>query len=241
MVSQESILRPDGTTGGEGGIIAAGNSNDDYRCNATTAHHAYIDCGTSARGVADAVLHRDVGALQLLRHARAARAVPGQRAGLRAGRRVDAIRDLYRSRLSHSCRWRLSGRPLSRLPQGDPDRRHRDGNGTFRHGVPGAAAACARPDHSRQRLFQAQHLDVARHALPRARSAARWRLHHFLHRHQPRRIALGARRGNAGREDRLALGFCIRGRRHAVRPGAIRAEPAQAWQRRAAPRKVCTR
>ena len=170
------------------------------------------------------LLHGDVGALQLLRHARPARAVPGPGARLCAGRRAGAVRHLYRARLSDAAAGRLPRRPLPRHPGERGDRRQRHDARPLRDGLPLPAAYRARPADRRQRLLQAEHLVDGRHALPRPRPAPRRRLHDFLHGHQPRRLLLAAGRRDAGREVRLALGLRVRRRRHGhrlVHPAAL--------------------
>ena len=195
------------------------------------------------RGIGLSVRDRDVGALLLLRHARAARALhdqifavagagrPRARAGLvqkRARSRIrpagDAalrladLRFLHRARLSDADLRRALGRPRARPAPHRHPRRSIDGGRPFHDGLRAFVPAGADAAHSRQWLLQAEHFHASRPALRARRPPPRPRLLDLLCRHQSRRVLLAAGVRHAGRGLRLALRFCRRRRRHDHRP-----------------------
>ena len=170
---------------------------------------AFRSSGRSLRPVLD----RDVGALLLLRDARAPRPVHDQVplhggrpehmvgfAAIKGGSRpvfgplaiqplvVADLRALHRPRVPDAALRRHHRRPRARPAQDRGGGRHPDGDRPLRDGL--RAALLRRPvlaDH-RQRRLQAQRLHPGRRALPARRSPPRRRLHHLLHGHQPGRV-----------------------------------------------------
>ena len=159
------------------------------------------------------VHHRDVGALLLLRDARAARSLYDEAsARARAGRerarprgRQERARSSIRSarpaalvfadlRALHGAR--LSDADFRRSPRRSRPgpaphrntRRNPHGDRPFHDGDRAAVPVCTRRADPRQRRLQAEHLHPGRRALRARRSAARPRLLHLLCRHQYRRV-----------------------------------------------------
>ena len=169
---------------------------------------------TSARPV-HAVFHRDVGALQLLRHARAARALHdragggGQRRPRHDGRHGD-----YDLRAVHVLRLRAgSARGVDRRP---PDRatpgrarRRRDHRGWSLH-VGGARALNVLPGldpgRSRHGSAQAERQRHCRRSLSRGGRPTRRRFLDLLHGDQHRRLVGHDGLSVPGRKDQLAPG-----------------------------------
>ena len=203
-------------------------------------HRCRQQCRPLARQTEPAIrlegdlLHRNVGALQLLRHARAAGAVSRQFAGLLARQRARAVRPLHRPRLFHADDRRRPGGPLpGQAPRGR-DRWHGDDAGPHRDGLRAAAARGAGPADRRQRPVQAEHdVDGRRSVRGRERPAPCGRLFDLLHGCQPRCLPGPAGGRHPGRDGRLALRF-RRGRGgHGAGPDSVPAGPEVARPRRA--------
>ena len=178
-----------------------------------------------------ALLHRDVGALQLLRHARAAhpvhdRAPRGRRPRASTRRRPARSTALYTSMVY-----------LMTLPGGwIADRADRPAHapcsyggiliacGHFSMAVPVADDVLPRPraDRHRHRPAQRQHQRHRRPAVRAGRQPARRRLLDLLHGHQPRRVHRAARLRLSRAARQLALGLRRGRRRHGARPRAVR-------------------
>ncbi len=205
--------------------------------------------------------HRDVGALLVLRHEGAARAIHGEvsaaararadryrlrgaekRTGVpvRAARHPAAVvaylRPLHRPRLSDSGARRLSRRPRTRPASHRRDRRCADGAGPFHDGVRAAVSIGAVRAHLGNGAFKPKHLDPGRHALCAGRSAPRPRLLDLLCRHQSRRVPGALDLRHARRGARLALRLRRRRRRHDARAGDLSLRLAHPAARRAQPR-----
>ena len=205
------------------------------------------------------VHHRNVGALLVLRDARAARPLHDQisaaagpcrqrgrlgrlkaraRVGVRAARRaavvVADLRLLYRAGLSDADFRRTSGRPRARPAPHRGHRRRPDGDRPFHDGGRAAVPVRAARADPRQRRVQAEHLHPGRRALCAGRSAPRPRLFDLLCRHQCRRVPGAAGLRHARRGGGLALRLCRRRRRHADRARDLSLCDAAAAARRAA-------
>ena len=186
------------------------------------------------RGTFDALLHGDVGALQLLRDARVPHPVPGRaggiwRAGLQhAGRRRVGLRDLHRQRVgrgdSRRPRRRSTARPVQR---------------GARSAAPSSRSATSRwPSRRCRRSTRGLALVAARHgpaeakrqharrvALRAGRSTARRRVFDLLHGDQQRRPVRPDRRRLSRAAGRLARRLRRAGDRHGVRPRAVLGGP----------------
>ena len=111
----------------------------------------------------DAVLHRDVGALQLLRHAGAPdpvhdRAGGDRRPRVRHGGRGRGLRPLHLDGVHEHAARRLARRPRHRPAPRGALRRHPDRQRPLQHGVPVARHVLSRPvpDRHRHRAAQGQ-------------------------------------------------------------------------------------
>jgi hypothetical protein len=166
--------------------------------------------------------HRDVGAVQLLRHASPARFLPHPALPLLRRRELPDLRRLHGAGLHVADRRRRHLRPVARRPEGDHPRRgaarprsFRNGDrGTARgadRGRRGGAAGALRPPvlplprahHRRRRVPQDQRIGPGGSALPGRRRPARRRVHRVLHVLQPvapwhRSSAAGSARSTAG-------------------------------------------
>ncbi|CAG6399012.1 hypothetical protein SCOCK_80167 [Actinacidiphila cocklensis] len=193
---------------------------------------------------------RDVGALQLLRHARAAAALPDRR---RAGRRqgLAGRRAGHDGRHGHRHLLDLPGDGLPARHAGRLVRRPGLGSAQDRrgllgdhHGRPPDAGAPRRgavlrrpgPGGDRLRAAQGQHLDDGRAPLRRPRRPPQGRrLHRLLHGHQRRRLRRAA--GHRHRRPELQLAPGLRAGRggHGAGPVPVPAghpAPQRAQQRR---------
>ena len=191
-----------------------------------------------------ALLHRDVGALQLLRHAGAAhpvhdRAGRGRRAGLRRPATAGAVYGLYTSMVymtSLPGGWiadRLIGQRRAVLYGGILI-----ACGHFSMAVPVADDVLSGPDadRPRHRAAEGQRQPSSSASCTRRRSAPRRRLLDLLHGHQPRRLHRA--RWSAAISDSAIdwhLGFTRRRHRHGARPRAVRAGRQVPGRRRARP------
>ena len=139
---------------------------------------------------------RDVGALQLLRNARAAHLLPhrhrrARRPRLHRFQSRRRLRTLHRHGLPDVPRRRLDCRPVHRAAPRRPLRRHPDRrrrvlpDGALHHRV----LPRPRPAHGGHGLPQGQRQHHRRPALHERRSAARFRFFDFLHGHQYRRAS----------------------------------------------------
>ena len=171
----------------------------------------------SARPV-DALLHRDVGALQLLRHAGAAhplhdRAGRGGRAGIRDERRRRGLRAVHVDGLHDQPAGRLDRRSPDRPAARRALRRHPDRLRPLQHGLPVADDVLSRPDadRPRHRAAEGQRRRHRRPAVRARRSAPRRRLLDLLHGHQPGRVHRAAGRGYLGQRVNWHLGFTVAG------------------------------
>jgi hypothetical protein len=156
-----------------------------------------IDIGyrRSSAGADDALLHGDVGAVQLLRDARAAHPVLSRsrsrwRSGIQRGHGCVDLRHLHVRCVCYRHSGRMDRRSLSGTVQGSPVRRNSDHRGPFQHGAAGDVLLLhwPRSHHHWHRPAQDQRLDHGWVALRRRRSAPRWRVLHLLHGHQHRRV-----------------------------------------------------
>ncbi len=147
---------------------------------------------TPAR-TAHPVLQRDVGALQLLRHAGDPRPLPHRqdargRDGVRRDHRRRHPRPVWLAGLSTRHPGRLD---RGQVPRAEAGRLHRRLPHHVRPHLPGHPVArqlLLRPGahRARHRPAQAEHQRDRRQALQQGRHAPRQRLHHLLHGHQHR-------------------------------------------------------
>ena len=189
------------------------------------------------------LLHRNVGALLLLRHEGAAAAVPDQVPPVRRQGRPGPARRLRWPGLLHPGVRRHAGRPLAGHAPGGAVRRHPAGAGPPRHGIRGPRGVpgqwrsgtrylgagsdlpVAGADHHGRGLPQAEHLHHRRQAVRQGRPAPRFGFLAVLRRHQPGRAVLfaGVRLPRRGLRLEVRL---RRGRyRHAGRPGDVPVGP----------------
>ena len=170
-----------------------------------------------------AVFHRDVGALQLLRHAGAARAVHARSLQIQPARGLLRLQVVHQPRLPDAASGRFPRRPLSRQQMGRHHRRHPHGDRPIlahvRAGVDSLLRAGVHDPG--QRLLQAEHVHAGRPALSAKRSAPRWRLHHFLHGHQSRRLPVAAGVRLAGAEHDRRTTHRLHGGRHRHAAGLV--------------------
>ena len=175
-----------------------------------------------------AVLHRDVGALQLLRDARHSRAVHDQcRCNRRhgAGRRDrdGDLRSVYRVRVCRRAAGRMDCGPYSRpAPFGVLGRR-RDCRRSFhaRHSLRRHLLRGPRPDRHRYRPAEAECQRDGRRSLSRGRCAARRGVFDLLHGDQHRRFSRSAGMWISRRSGQLASGIRSRRRRDGVRTDSV--------------------
>ena len=190
----------------------------------------------SARAVR-AVLRRDVGALQLLRDARAAGAVPDQALAVRRRQGDAGLWRLRGAGLYHPRPRRRARGSLARPAQGGAVRRHPAGGGPRAHGSRRQRRAerphdqrvlgGARLHHRGLGLPQGEHLGDRRPALQDVRRAARCGLHDLLHGGERRRGAGHDPRRLSRRNDRLGLRLRACRNRHGHRPHHLRVRQAR--------------
>ena len=204
-------------------------------------HHPHPENHSGASGgPVRIVLHRDVGALLLLRHARAAGALHGGLPDQERARRNGA-----RGRVpAAAARHRGDVRPAEHPADGIADLRHLHGAGVphafVRRHARGPRAGAAqdrghrrRPDghrpvfpgrridvpggpvfpDRRQRLLQAQPGDPGRRPVSAGRPAPRPRVQHLLHGREPGSVLRAAGVRNAGTKVRLDVRIRGRGSR----------------------------
>ena len=188
----------------------------------------------------DPVLHRDVGALQLLRHARPPAALRDRTGGGRWPRPVGLggrgdLRPVHLDGVHGGAAGRMDRRSTARPAAGGAVGRHHHRRRSLhgRHPDPGDLLSRAHAHRRRHRAVEGQRLGDRRTALWRRGSAARRRLLDLLHGHQSRRVpgAAGVRLPRAARQ----LAHRIRGRRgrdDARRPAIRRDVTAPARRRR---------
>ncbi len=184
-------------------------------------------------------LHRDVGALLLLRDEGAAAALPAAAPPLRRPLRAGRAGRLRRTGVLPAGDRRTAGRPLAGhaqgggvrraaaggrapghgggRPCGDGQRRHR----RARRGRTARVLPVAGADHPGRGIPQAQHLHHRRAPVPAERPAPRFGLLAVLRRHQPRRAVRLAGVRLPGRNLRLEVGLRRGRHRHAARTGAV--------------------
>ena len=196
----------------------------------------------SARAL-DLLLHRDVGAVQLLRSSRAPRAlhdgVRGQRwtcIHLREGLRDRGVVRFRRVRGGHP--GRVDRRSLSGTVSQRVRRRGHNRLGPFQHGDPhrGDVFPWALPDRHRNRTPQAQHQHDGGRVVRQRRRAPRRRILNLLHGHQPRRVHRAVHRRDTRPESRLACRVRVRRRRHGGRTHSVRPGSAASYAGAAAAR-----
>ena len=191
----------------------------------------------------DAVLHRDVGALQLLRHAGAAdpvhdRAGSDRRPRVRHGGCGRGLRPLHLDGVhEHAARW-LARRSRHRPAARGALRRHPDRQRPLQHGVPVARHLLPRPVPDRHRHWpaQGQRQRHRRTAVWTAGRAPRCRVLDLLHGDQPRGVHRAAHLRLSRTARQLARGLCLRRIRHADRHRAIHAGRQVPRRRGRAPR-----
>ncbi len=199
---------------------------DDDRRAAVHGRHRRL--GRPPPRAIDALLHRDVGALQLLRDARLPDPLPGRARGgwrprVRPGRRRVDLWDVYRQRVGRGDPRRPRRRSAARPVQRRPRRRQHHRARTLHPGVQGAAGVLHGPGPRRARHGppEAKCQHAGRVALRAGRSSARRRVLDLLHGDQQRR-AVRADRGRLSRAARgLARRLRLRRVRHGVRPRAV--------------------
>ncbi len=179
----------------------------------------------SPQGPVSAVRHRNVGAIQLLRHACAAGIVDGGRGRNRQpglwldiGRSVAPVWAVHGFCVLHATDRGLARRQLPRPASlGDHWRRGHGARSIHPRrvdpGQPATVLLRAAPAGDRQRVFQGQYFDHGRRPLPEGRRPSRWRVHDFLHGHQSRSISCSAGVLHARRKPGTGLALRIfRGR-----------------------------
>ncbi len=176
----------------------------------------------------DAVLHRDVGTVQLLRHAGAPDPLPG---GVGAERRIRTdrpegrgdLRALHRRRLSHGAAGRMDRGPDLRPAARRFHRRLRDRRGALQHGRPVGPDLLSRPlpDRPRNGAAQAQRQRDGGRPVPRRRRPPRLRLLPVLHGHQHRGLRRALHLRLSRRAGQLAHGLRRRRRGHGPRSDPV--------------------
>ena len=185
-----------------------------------------------ARAV-DALLHRDVGALQLLRHARISDPVYDgaggrRRIGIcRCARGVD-LRDLHRQRVGRRHSRRRGRGSFSRPVPQRAHRRHHHRRRAFHAGLQSASILLHRPGthRHRHRPAETERQHDGRIPLPGRRRAAGRGVLHFLHGDQPRGIHRAAHRRLARATRGLASGVRRGWHRDGLRTDPVRARKA---------------
>ena len=185
----------------------------------------------------DAVLHRDVGALQLLRHARPAhplhdRGARQRRSRLRHREGRRRLRPVYLDGVSADAAWRLARRPVARPAPQRPLWRHPDRQRPLQPGGPDDddVLSGAGADRDRHGSPEREHRRPGRTALRPERQPPRRRVLDLLHGHQPRGVPgpAGVRLSRTARQLAPRL---RRGRdRHGARPGAVRPRRPLSWE-----------
>ena len=190
----------------------------------------------------DPLSHRDVGALQLLRHARLPHPLHDRTGGRRrsglGGRRCGVnLRHLHGQRLGRRDCWRPRCRSLSRRLSKRAGGRDHHRPRTRRAGVQGPHLLLSRAGADRRwnGTPEAQHQHDRRRALPGRRQSPGRRVFRLLHGHQPRRLSGAAHRGIPRAARRLASWLWMRRCRHDVRRRAIRDGQAPPGTRHRAP------
>src|SRR6516164_2254856 len=190
------------------------------------------------------LLHRDVGAVQLLRDARHPDSVHGGshefgRVGFlrRQGRR--GLRFLHGHGVSAQPAGRLGGRPHHWAAEGRAVRRNSDRRWRILAGRAGSAVVLsgAGAAHGRNWAVEAQRQHHRRPTLQAQRCAARFRLFHLLHGDQHRRADFAADLRVPRRAGQLAAGIRGGGRRHAGWPDSICVERQIPRHRGASPQR----
>ncbi len=183
---------------------------------------------TSARPD-DAVLHRDVGALQLLRDASAPDALHGRvgrqgRPWVRRSIRGSDLRSVHLDGVHGDAARRLGRGPADRPTPGGPLWRHPDRERPLQHGIPHARDVLSRPlpHRHRHRPSQGEHQRPRRHALRGRRQTPRRRFLHLLHGDQPGRVHRAPDLRIPGRKHQLALRVRGRRRRYGGRLDSVR-------------------
>ncbi len=170
-----------------------------------------------------ALLHGDVGALQLLRDARVSHPVHGPRAQLRRQARGLRVRHVHGERVGAGDLRRHHRRPMARPVQERADRRHHHRDRPF-HARLSRAAVLLRGVGVHRRRHRPAQAQRERHrwlALRHERHATRRRVLDLLHGDQPRRRARAVHRRVSGAARRLARRLRLRRRRHDARTRSI--------------------
>ena len=166
-------------------------------------------------GTLRALLHRALGALQLLLDDGDPVALHERGAALRRRARRTRLRRLHGGRLLPAALRRPARRSGPRLQPGDHRRRRADDARPpgARRRVAALLLHRARAARLRQRAAQAERLDARRQPLSRPAGAARPGVQHLLHGHQPRRVRVAAHGVVAPHALRLGPGVHVgRGR-----------------------------
>src|SRR5437867_2572367 len=145
-------------------------------------------------GTLRAVLHRAVGALQLLFDDGHPVALHERGAAVRRGPRRARVRRVHRRSVLPAALRRPARRPRPRLQPGRDCRRRADDARSPRpwRRISAIFLRGAGPARLRQWLAQAERVDARRESVSRPAGAARSGIQHLLYGHQPRRVHLAA-------------------------------------------------
>ena len=188
-----------------------------------------------------ALLHGDVGAVQLLRDAGPPDPVPG-RIGAERRLRPDGqegggdLRPLHGGRLPDGAAGRVDRGPDLRAAARGLHRRLRDRRGPLQHGGADGAVVLSRPlpDRDRHGSPEAERQRDGRRPLPGGGRAPRFRLLVLLHGDQLRGLHRAFHLRLPRRAGQLALRVRRRRRRHGSRPHPVQARGAPSRNGRAA-------
>ena len=177
-----------------------------------------------------ALLHRDVGALQLLRDARAAHPLhdgvgPPGGLGLRYGHRRGHLRALHLDGVHDHAARRVDRGSPDRPAAGGALRRHHHRLRPLLHGLLRAVDVLPRavPHRHRHGAAEGERQRHRRTPLREGRHPPRRRVLDLLHGDQSRRVHRAARVRLSRPERQLAHGICRRRRRHDARRHPVRA------------------